>query len=384
MKWETDRLWPANNVTGTRAPAREIKPLTAIRGIAALGIVLYHAQFLLHPLSGSTATFAPGSPKGYLFVDLFFLLSGFIMSHVHGDDFRGSWRRPYARFLALRIVRIYPLYLLVLALFLAVETAKLGAATSHPAFSYNTLPSFWQSLLMLQSWHLDTAVRWNVPAWSISAECAAYLLTPALFSAVLYASGRAVWPFIAACGMLLWLLATPHRGLDLTYDFGAVRCIAEYSLGIALFRIYRAVDRNDAILRRQLAWALPVALALSLANVVAAGNDLLTVALFACDILGLAIASGRTARLFSSPPAMFLGRISYSLYMVHYLLIQVSGMFMGRYFPTSEMAAINFAFAAGAVVLSLIAATILFAQVEKPARQIGRRLMVPATAWPRS
>jgi peptidoglycan/LPS O-acetylase OafA/YrhL len=351
--------------------AGEIKTLTAIRGIAALGIVLFHMQFLL-------PDFEPGT--GYLFVDLFFLLSGFIMSHVHGDDFRHSWRRPYARFLALRIVRIYPLYIFVLALYLGLETAKLGAVTSHPAFSINTLASFWRSLFMVQSWHLDTMVRWNVPGWSISSEWAAYLLTPALFSAVLYSSARAALPFVAACGVLLWWLYAAHGWLNLTYDFGAVRCVAEYSIGIALYRIYRTVDRNNASLGRQIAWVLPAALILSLANVIAAGNDLLTVALFAVDILGLALVSGRTARLFSSAPAMFLGRISYSLYMVQFLLIQMSGMVMRRYFPTSEMAPINFAFAAAAVILSLIAATFLFNYVEKPTRQVGRRLMASPPA----
>src|SRR5271165_7035382 len=118
-----------------------MKALTPLRGLAALAVLSWHAEL---------------PPRGYLGVDLFFLLSGFVMMHAYGQMQAGMG--AYLQFLKARLARIYPVHLLVLVLLLP-------QLQSSPAFSLGGLLS---SLLLLQSpWH---SMCWNFCSWSISAE----------------------------------------------------------------------------------------------------------------------------------------------------------------------------------------------------------------------
>ncbi len=92
--------------------------LTPLRGIAALIVVLFHARLLLFPqwmesIAGHTQLIE----NGYLWVDLFFILSGLVLAHVYGEAFARTPRTiGYGRFLWLRLTRVYPLYLVTLLL----------------------------------------------------------------------------------------------------------------------------------------------------------------------------------------------------------------------------------------------------------------------------
>ncbi len=100
--------------------------LTPLRGIAALMVVLFHARLLLFPqwmesIAGHTQLIE----NGYLWVDLFFILSGLVLAHVYGETFARTPRTiGYGRFLWLRLTRVYPLYLVTLLLLVGWELYK--------------------------------------------------------------------------------------------------------------------------------------------------------------------------------------------------------------------------------------------------------------------
>ena len=152
----------------------ELRQLTGARGIAAWAVVLYH---LRQSIEGLPAPVEAVFAKGYLAVDFFFLLSGFVIWLAWHDRIAGAAPRFWQK----RIARIVPLHLAMLAF--AVALALLAAARGRPdpAFPWAELPLH---LLLVQAWGTIGALHWNDPAWSISAELAAYLLVPLLIRGV--------------------------------------------------------------------------------------------------------------------------------------------------------------------------------------------------------
>src|SRR4051794_33650303 len=150
----------------------ELPALTSLRGLAALAVVCFHASSLAFHFAG-------GDPpmlwrRGYLAVDLFFFLSGFVLTHVYGCRFTRqlSWRVS-AEFFWARFCRIYPAAIFVIAIYsLAYATGSLvlGANTSFQT-------QFTASLFLMQVPWLNS-IELNQVAWSISAELYGYMLFP--------------------------------------------------------------------------------------------------------------------------------------------------------------------------------------------------------------
>ena len=105
--------------------------LTPLRGIAAVLVVLFHSQIFFYPLAGSWA----GSflARGWLWVDFFFVLSGFILCHVYGEAFRDGIRRPvYLAYLRARFARVYPLHFITVFWVLVPVDICQTPLTSNP------------------------------------------------------------------------------------------------------------------------------------------------------------------------------------------------------------------------------------------------------------
>jgi peptidoglycan/LPS O-acetylase OafA/YrhL len=154
----------------------QIAPLTALRFFAAAWVVLYHYWPNLN--AAATPDFAA---KGYLGVELFFVLSGFVISYVYqGQVERGGFR--YGAFLWARLARVYPLHLATLGavLLMALGAAAAGVAVGAEVFDAAALPA---NLALVHAWGFAPTAAFNHPSWSISAEWFAYLTFP-LFAAV--------------------------------------------------------------------------------------------------------------------------------------------------------------------------------------------------------
>lgn len=286
----------------------DLRPLTALRFLAAAWVVVYafwpdlDVGVLPHAVA-----------KGYLGVEVFFVLSGFILCHVYLEAF-GTRRSDYGGFLWARLARVYPLHLFtlfgVMALGLAATVA--GMSLSASVLDWASLPA---NLSMVHAWGLAPEAAFNHPSWSISAEWFAYLTFP-VFAAIAWRMRDRPWIAVAVTAAFIpaiYLVFQALAGFPLTQatiQWGALRIVPCFAYGCALYLLYRR-----APMVRPAAIATVSALALA-ASAAFNAPDALIVVLAGVMILGLAgIPNGR-AGLMASAPAVYLGEISYSVYMV--------------------------------------------------------------------
>lgn len=290
------------------SPPADLRPLTSLRFFAALWVILY--AFWENLAVG----FQPNLvAKGYLGVELFFVLSGFILSHVYLEA-AGEKRFSYSGFLWARIARVYPLHLATLfgVMALGVAASVAGMNIDSGVMAWSSLPA---NLIMVHAWGLAPEAGWNHPSWSISAEWFAYLLFP-VFAAVAWRLRR--WPVataFAAAGFLvgLYLIFEGLAGFPLTQatiHWGALRIVPCFALGCALYLIHRrrALPQPGLIAVASAAAMLGSAVLLAFDGVIVIFAGLL--------ILALASLPNERAGWLASRPAVYLGEISYSVYMV--------------------------------------------------------------------
>jgi peptidoglycan/LPS O-acetylase OafA/YrhL len=310
----------------------ELLPLTAIRGLAAWWVVLFHLRFLLAPWLPAMAIAALA--RGNLAVDLFFVLSGFVI-HLNHSETVNQDRRAVADFLFRRFARVYPLHLLILLGFLAYAGAAVAFGSARVA---EQDPGYFiASLFLVQNWGFEEATLWNVPAWSISAELLAYLLFPTLL-AMLAPRRRPLW---VLCAGIVALGLSVHAFFALFgYPFpnavaqtGLFRCVAQFAIGMLVCELYRRLrDRN------RLAAPLMIGAALLGAAYLLVGAPVVPL-VWAAIVLGLAVS--RRRGLLSSPPLVWLGRVSYATYLSHYLLLTLFKLLFvepGRAVPPALLA----------------------------------------------
>jgi peptidoglycan/LPS O-acetylase OafA/YrhL len=282
--------------------ARNIESLTALRGLAALTVLTYHCGARL--FGGVEHVPLPLS-HGYLAVDLFFLLSGFVLMHVHEREFGDgvAWANIKS-FLRARFARTYPIHAVVLLVMLPLYGMR-------PEFSGVALA---HSLLLTQAPWLDQ-ISWNVPAWSISAEWHAYLLFPFLVMPWRRRSRAATIVILLLCLATLSLAVIASGNCaDIYYSpVVLLRCLPEFIAGMGLYRAYR-----EGWLARWMTGDRAAAAAAMAVIGLAwfAGTDIALIVGLACLLLACAHNRGVAASMLTTRLPMFLGRISYSLYMV--------------------------------------------------------------------
>jgi peptidoglycan/LPS O-acetylase OafA/YrhL len=286
----------------------DLRALTTLRFVAAAWVVLFTAWPHLDVGFVPTAV-----TRGYLGVEVFFVLSGFILSHVYLEA-AGQKRFSYGGFLWARIARVYPLHLLTLA-----GMAALGIAATVVGLSVDASLTDWRSLpahlTMTHAWGLAFSAAFNHPSWSISAEWFAYLTFPA-FAFVAWRlrerPGAAVL-LAAVSALLIYAGFQTLAGFpltDATFRWGALRIVPCFALGCALYLAHRQRSAR----RAGLIAAMSAAAVLTNASI--GGWDALTVLFAGGLILGLAGLSNARAGLLASRGGVYLGEISYSIYMV--------------------------------------------------------------------
>jgi peptidoglycan/LPS O-acetylase OafA/YrhL len=304
------------------APTFQLPSLTPLRGLAALWVVLFHYTALYFPNLDITNSYTHLIGKGYLAVDLFFLLSGFVMTHVYHKAFSEGARRHYRDFLVARIARLYPLHVLVLCLFVIVALCarifvymKTGAPLGIPFTGPRSFTAFIANLLMLHGIAAGE-LSWNYPAWSISVEFMAYLAFPFVLPLIWRARSTlqlALFPLLAAALVVFAYLADG----DFNQWDGPIvllRCLPEFTLGTLLYCAYRRGTFAAFLARDDVAVALVLVLIVALHFAI---PDLLIVPLFAALILAAVANDATFARVLNVAPLIWLGDISYSLYLLH-------------------------------------------------------------------
>jgi peptidoglycan/LPS O-acetylase OafA/YrhL len=302
----------------------EIKALTGLRAVAACMVTAYH----FYPVSPQNGVLGHSLGRGYLWVDMFFVLSGFVLALNYGKWFEAGYsRRTFAEFLRRRVARIYPLYLAVGAVQLAFTLAVYGNFSHHGDWAAAVLrhpaPGVGANLLMVQAWGISDSIVGQ--AWSISTEWAAYIVFPLLASAAIYRGKRnAIW--CGAAALLLLIVVVALDSHDGAYHSGAMdayngahitpllRCFGDFTLGLLVARLL----------------AVPAATRLAARNAVTLGvigtvgvlflsgaPDLLICLSFPALVLCLATNQRIAEPFFANPLAHQLGVLSYSVYLLH-------------------------------------------------------------------
>jgi len=348
------------------APAN-LKPLTALRIIAALWVVLFDYWPNLGVASPALVA------KGYLGVELFFTLSGFILCHVYLEQVE-QHRLRYGAFLWARLARIYPMHLASIAMIglMGVAAIAMDRPVDANAISLSTLPA---NLLMINGWGFASVAGWNHASWSVSAEWFAYLTFPAFAAAALALKHRPRLALGLAVAFLAGLYAVFSRltGQSLTHAtiaWGALRIVPCFALGCALYLAWRAnLVRSSAA-----AWAGAAFSGAALITFAQSGApDAAIVVAGAGLILSLAFVSKTwtSGRVLNS--LVYMGEVSYSVYMlfVPWQLLFVNLTSRTLHYDKAHMPAPVWAvFVIGLFPLAAAAHHL----IEKPARAIMRRV----------
>jgi peptidoglycan/LPS O-acetylase OafA/YrhL len=364
---------------------QDLKPLTSLRFIAAIWVLLYHFKDHLGLGMGQFGLVA----DGYLGVDLFFTLSGFILAHVYLTSLEEE-RFGYGGFLKNRIARVYPMHLAALAamIVLFVGATAMGAGVgSAAAFKWSDLPAH---LFMVHAWGATEAVGWNFPSWSISAEWAAYLIFPLIAGAVLKGRQHSGWVAagaLALCVWSFWALSNLHNALpwvgrdfsQMTAQIGALRILPSFFLGVALY----AFARDHAAPK---SWAWPIVL-VSAGWIVAVTTLGWWEGLTWFGLAGLLYGMAETSRHGVDAPMsgrvfVFLGAASYALYMLHLPVDIVWFHALERIGVTeSSDLIVRIGATVGVFVACIVTSIFAYLWLEEPARKWIRKLEFKLPRW---
>ncbi len=326
------------------APIQRLPLLDALRGLAALSVCWYHFTNSY----AISSTVRESGAYGWLGVEVFFVLSGFVIPYVlyHAEY---NARRDWSRFLLKRIIRIEPPYLVA-----ALGGILLWYLSSlAPGFQGQFSSDLFSLSLLLHVGYLTgiAGYEWLNPVfWTLAIEFQFYLLISIVFPVLTTRVMALRWAVALCFAALTFAL----KGSSHNFIFGY---LGLFSIGIAVFQ-FRAgiVDLRECL-----------ALCAVAAASVAVGHNLPTA--MVALITGLVIiwkAEAGTGKYLS-----WLGTISYSLYLVH---VPVGGRVvnLGKRFITTTAG--EFALSVFAVGVSLLAAYIMYLLVEQPAQRAARRI----------
>lgn len=379
-----------------------IRQLTGIRFVAAFWVLAYHLQGPFNVLGLlSIPVLADVMRVGRLGVDLFFALSGFILTHTYLTRMGHSIHiKQTLKFWWLRLARIYPVHLVMLVIAgLAVFAQAQVRGESVERDWWNPV-DFLKNLLLIQEWGPDPQRGWNFVAWSLSMEWLAYLVFP-LLVLVLWRLHKHLPTFVLVIAWIVVLAPLIGYGLGTgdpyyTNNWGSTyRIASEFTAGaITYLIVMRLVDKGPRVERTAmwLSALLPLAVvagSVFLARLPAAQPPanamnpdaeplppyfhLTLVPLLIAWIGALALAQGGMARALSTRALVLGGFISYSLYMTHLVWMglwragmDAAGIDGGPLYAVSVVGLI-----AGAFVI----AWLMWRVVEEPAREWMRRLV---------
>jgi peptidoglycan/LPS O-acetylase OafA/YrhL len=330
--------------------------LDAMRGIAAIAVVVFHVSWVLH---------LDAWPQSYLAVDFFFALSGFVLAHAYEDKLKTSlsaWR-----FIKMRIIRLYPLFALGIAFGAIVTMARiiiLGPGDMRPI---DAVLTFVPNSIMLPAFNTHAPFElfpFNLPDWSLFFE----LFINIIFAWLLFRlSSAAVSAFCGAAAVAclygVFLIGNANGGAWWpTATLGLLRVCFSFPLGVLFARAYRSRLRQRSPIAILIIAGLAVALLAVVPGRFAWTYD--SVAIFL--LLPLLLWFGATNELPKSfeKVSAILGDVSYPLYALHFPLLQIFAYIFARkqQLPLIPMA---IAFIAGAFVFSWILELYFDAPVRK-------------------
>ncbi len=303
-------------------PIERLRYLDGLRGVAALIIsVMYHYVHF-------SGRFQPGSEEpavaplydfpgfhalyqyGYVAVDVFFLMSGYVFSAVYAGDLAA--RRVTGReFFVRRFARLYPIHLLTLGLTAALVYVFFSIKGRFPVYAFNGLQEFTLNLLFMQSGTLERGVNFNGPSWSLTFEALAYLV----FFVIAVRGIRWHWVWFAiAVGIILISFGVTRTWRPLLLGTDTGRVLVGFFLGLLIHRLGRAHPRQTIA-------AIATIGCLSALTMSMVAQDKLPVAItwIVCGLGLLALQHWPVLRRpLELRPLVLLGDLSLAIYLVHF------------------------------------------------------------------
>nr|WP_128619470.1 acyltransferase [Mycobacterium lepraemurium] len=369
----------------------EIKALTGLRIVAALWVVLFHFRPMLGDASPDLRdALAPVLNCGAQGVDLFFILSGFVLTYNYLDRMGRSFSaRVTLHFLWLRLVRVWPVYLVTLhlAALWVIFTLHVGHVPSPDAASLTAI-SYVRQILLVQLWFVPffDDSSWDGPAWSISAEWLAYVLFAGLALVLLRmkqatrARSLMVLAFAASLPPVVMLLASGHFYTPWSWLPRIVTQFTAGALACAAVRRLRLTDRG-----RRIAGYISLLLAAMvgvlywfgahpISGVVENDSGGVVDVLFVPLVISLAVGLGSLLRVLSDRAMVYGGKISFCLYMVHELVHTSWGWAVKQFELVTQDNPWKWN-VIGLLAIALAGVVVLYHGVEEPARRWMRKMV---------
>lgn len=326
------------------------RSLDALRGVCALIVVLFHVEVISEIFSG----LIHGSgffEHGFLFVDFFFVLSGFVLAHTYLNKL--SDVNDVLAFITRRFGRVYPLHLFFLAVFIGLELIKLYMyargihAKNVPFEGAYGVDAIFTNIFLIQAFGLHSVATWNSPSWSIGVEFYTYILFAIV--AVFFGKKRisfALYSLILAVlgASVLYLFSEYY--IDSTYDYAFFRCMFGFFCGTFTYVASAKVRGKMA----GTGWLYSVIEGVALCGCVAfvaktgtSSQSLLAPVVFAMAITVFSLEKGRISALLATRPLQFLGDISYTIYISHaFVLLVVARIFRVLQQKTSLISSVSY------------------------------------------
>lgn len=303
---------------------KEIRSHTSLRGWAAMMVVFVHFRYYLHS-SIDPDDITLYFYKGYLWVDFFFILSGFVMAYVYDIEHPRRYSvRDTLHYLIARIARIYPLHFITLVatvlFFTLLALINWGLGKEACCLfddSLRTPESLAANLFLIHSWGMFDWVTWNFPSWSLSAEFFCYLL----FAALLTISGdnRKLALVVLSCIAVLFYCLCMATDSDVNDNFrlSTIRAASAFTIGMLLFLARHTVSALPDRYLTSIQIVASITLFLSLHFGV---TDVLVIGLMALIVLVTWEDRGYLCTCLDTRGLHTIGVLSFSIYMWHYLV----------------------------------------------------------------
>lgn len=375
-------------MTNSSTSKRFFVGLEGLRGLAACMVLVFHATWT-HSLKDISIV-----QNSWLFVDLFFVLSGFVIANRYiGHMHSGKDKIAYG---ISRFFRIYPLHLFYLLLFVLLHFVVLKLSSTGLISGKMTetnepfLTQLFANIFLLHSTGITPNNAFNLPSWSISAEAVAYFFFFLVSAIGLTNKYRPLlW---AALGLIFGAIlfsVSKVDALDTTYQFGAVRAIFGFCLGVSMRGLAEHLLDSQIIKdnsnKFKAAQYLGFLLVLWILHVGEAGNSITFLApfIFAFFITSLAVQEkGALNAVLTSKPFRFLGVVSYGVYLIHLLVIivlknivDILGLVQGQQGLDDIVSPlVGNSMVIVVLACSLLGAWIINQIIEKPFIKLGKKL----------
>lgn len=347
-----------------------LNALTSLRFIAAMGVFIHHFHFFEHTKSALGQHVYKAFYEGFIGVTFFYILSGFIISYSYNQHKKaGKYSIP--QFLRNRVARLYPTHLLTLYIAASVYLTK-------DAWAYVDMKTFYANILLAQSAFpsIPYFFGFNGVSWSVSTEMFFYL---GFILLVTFNNKQLLGIWITLLAMVIWFLffmsgsESAYWALYINPVFRAV----DFVTGMLLFRAYSA---------RQFPLSFGKATALEFSSIAAlvafaiygVGHvqmllrlDIYYIAPMAAVVFIFAIGKGWLSKALSARWLVLLGEASFSLYMIHQILINYAVREYSSWVNIDSMKSVVM-FMLPVIAVGVILSLIMFKCFEKPMNNLLR------------